>query len=338
LRCARTTGRSRRSARRAKRRKPNATNTDALISIGTNSTRLLVQGSAGEVVAVDSRGTRLGTGLRHTGRLDPAACERTLAVVDEYVGVVRSHGARVACIATSAMRRASDGDAFAAELERRIGAPPRVLSGDEEAAFSFLGATASVTAGERVGVLDVGGGSSELAVDVPARARERNRVAFTVSAEIGAVRLAEAHPEILGAEALEEGDRSAVSGAAREDVRAALLPYAAAPRPDRLMVVGGTAFTAAAMIGNGPLRDGVRMSHGQRLSLIDALLARTLDERKAMPFIRPQRADILPAGLLIIDEACDALGIDAVTVSVDDLLAGYLASAEYDEIAIRIAG
>jgi exopolyphosphatase/guanosine-5'-triphosphate,3'-diphosphate pyrophosphatase len=187
-------------------------------------------------------------------------------------------------------------------------------------------------------VLDVGGGSSELAVDVPARARERNRVAFTVSAEIGAVRLAEAHPEILGAEALEEGDRSAVSGAAREDVRAALLPYAAAPRPDRLMVVGGTAFTAAAMIGNGPLRDGVRMSHGQRLSLIDALLARTLDERKAMPFIRPQRADILPAGLLIIDEACDALGIDAVTVSVDDLLAGYLASAEYDEIAIRIAG
>jgi exopolyphosphatase/pppGpp-phosphohydrolase len=60
-------------------------------------------------------------------------------------------------------------------------------------------------------------------------------------------------------------------------------------------------------------------------------LARDLDARKALPFIRPQRADILPAGIAIIDEACRILGVPDVTVSVDDLLAGYLASRAYTD-------
>jgi exopolyphosphatase/guanosine-5'-triphosphate,3'-diphosphate pyrophosphatase len=290
---------------------------------------LLVLSDGGEIVAIDSRGTRLGTGLAQAGRLDPAASERTLAVVDEYLAVVREHRARVACIATSAMRRASDGEAFAAELAARIGVSPRVLSGDEEATFSFLGATSRATGDEAVGVLDVGGGSTELAVDVPAAARKSGRVAYTCSIEIGAVRLAERHPALLGAVALTAIPRAEAIAAARADIGATLAPFAAAPRPGRLVVVGGSAFTAAAMIAGADLREGVTMSTGERVALIDGLLARDLAERKAMPHIRPQRADILPAGLLIIDEACRLLDIDALIVSTDDLLAGYLASAEY---------
>jgi exopolyphosphatase/guanosine-5'-triphosphate,3'-diphosphate pyrophosphatase len=318
-----------RSAKRAKPRKPNATNTDALISIGTNSTRLLVLNDRGEIVAIDSRGTRLGTGLAQSGHLDRAACERTLAAVDDYLDVVRELHARVACIATSAMRRASDGDAFAAELTARVGFPPRILSGDEEATYSFLGATSGASGDEPVGVLDVGGGSSELAVDVPARARSAGAVAFTTSIEIGAVRLAERHPVLLGDAALDDAERAATIAATRRDIAGALAPYAAAPRPARLIVVGGTAFTAASMLAGREERDGVTMSHAQRTALVDDLLARDLTQRKAMPHIRPQRADILPAGLLIIDEACALLDIDIVTVSTDDLLAGYLASPEY---------
>ncbi len=281
------------------------------------------------VLALDSRGTRLGSGLSQSGRLDPAARERTLAAVDDYVATAREHGALLACIATSAMRRASDGAAFANELSARVGVLPRVLSGDEEATFSFLGATSLVTVDECVGVLDVGGGSSELAVDIPARARGSNRVAFTVSAEIGAVRLAERHSALLGAAALGDAERRATIDDARRDIRAILAPYAQAPRPDRLLAVGGTAFTAASMIVASALRDGVTMRHAERTQLIDELLSRGLEERKAMPYIRPQRADILPAGLLIVDEACALLGIDAVTVSIDDLLAGYLRSSDY---------
>ncbi len=296
----------------------------ALISIGTNSTRLLVLDDDA-TLAVESRGTRLGSGLQHSGRLDPAARERTLAAVADYMLAVREHGAAVACIATSATRRAADGADFTAAVAELTGVDPHILSGDEEATYSFLGATLVDQSGEPVAVLDVGGGSSELAIDVPAHARRNASVAYTCSVEVGAVRLAERHPALLGGAALAPAERARVLAAARADAAEVLEPYASAPHASRLIVVGGSAFTAAAMIAAAPLRDGVVMTRSQREELLDALLARDLEARKALPFIRPQRADILPAGLAIIDETCRILGIPDATVSVDDLLAGYLA-------------
>jgi exopolyphosphatase/pppGpp-phosphohydrolase len=76
------------------------------------------------------------------------------------------------------------------------------------------------------------------------------------------------------------------------------------------------------------------MTAADRAELLETLLSRDLEERKALPFIRPQRADILPAGIAIIDEACRILGVPDVTVSVDDLLAGYIASSAYGNRAV----
>jgi len=306
----------------------------ALISIGTNSTRLLVQDEHA-TLAAESRGTRLGAGLQQTGRLDPAARMRTLAAIGEYMDTVRAHGASVACIATSAMRRAADGADFTAAVRAIVGVEPHVLSGEEEASYSFLGATQSLGGDARIGVIDSGGGSTELAIDAPVRARESGAVAYTHSAEVGAVRLAERHPELLGGAALAPDARARVLAEAKADAAAILAPFAHAPAPARLVVVGGSAFTAAAMLAQAPLRDGVVMSAAQRSALLDALLSRDLEARKALPFIRPQRADILPAGIAIIDEACRILGVPDVTVSVDDLLAGYLASQAYAGRAVR---
>jgi exopolyphosphatase / guanosine-5'-triphosphate,3'-diphosphate pyrophosphatase len=300
----------------------------ALISIGTNSTRLLVLNDA-HPLAVESRGTRLGTGLQHTGRLDPDARERTLSAIADYMHGVREHRAIIACIATSAMRRAADGESFTAEVTALTGCEPHILSGDEEATYSFLGATQAAGGDEPVAVLDVGGGSTELAVDIPTQAQQRGSVAYTRSVEIGAVRLAERHPLLLGSRALDPPERIEVLAAARADAAGMLEPFASAPRPGRLIVVGGSAFTAAAMVAKAPLRDGVKMNPGQRAELLDDLLSRDLDARKALPFIRPQRADILPAGVAIIDEACRILRLPDAIVSVDDLLAGYLASGAY---------
>jgi exopolyphosphatase/guanosine-5'-triphosphate,3'-diphosphate pyrophosphatase len=305
----------------------------ALISIGTNSTRLLVLDGTTTLVA-ESRGTRLGTGLQQAGRLDPAARERTLAAIADYIQMAREHKAVVACIATSAVRRAADGADFTAAVRTLVGADPHILSGEEEATYSFLGATQNMDGDEPIAVIDSGGGSTELAVDVPARARRTGSVAFTHSAEVGAVRLAERHPALLGGVALSPAERARVLAETRADAAAILAPFATAPSPKRVVVVGGSAFTAAAMVSAGPLRDGVTMSAADRAELLDALLSRTLEERKALPFIRPQRADILPAGIAIIDEACRILGVPDVTVSVDDLLAGYLASTAYADRAV----
>ena len=300
----------------------------ALVSIGTNSTRLLVVDGDRRVTA-ESRGTRLGTGIGVTGTIDAAARERTLAAVDEYLAIARTRGVdAIDAIATSALRRASDGEAFRDAVASRVGIPPRVLSGEEEATYSFLGATATHAADHGIAVLDVGGGSSELAVDSPAHARASGTVRRVFSREIGAVRLAERHRDVLGARALGAEERTAIEAAARSDAAAILAPYATVRGFDELIVVGGTAFTAAAMLTGG-LHDGARMTRAACRRLIAELLERELEARKRLPHIRPQRADILPAGLIIIDEACRLLGVEAFTVSESDLLLGYMMSSAY---------
>jgi exopolyphosphatase/guanosine-5'-triphosphate,3'-diphosphate pyrophosphatase len=174
----------------------------------------------------------------------------------------------------------------------------------------------------------VGGGSSELAVDAPGRARKNGAVQRAISLEIGAVRLSERHEALLGAQALDDRERAALEADARADAAAVLAPLAAERGFDEMIAVGGTVFTAAAMVTGG-VADGAVMTHADRQTLIDTLLARDLDARKALPYIRPQRADILPAGLIIVDEACRLAGIDAFTVSEADLLLGYLSSPAY---------
>ncbi len=305
----------------------------ALVSIGTNSTRLLVQDGERRLAA-DSRGTRIGTGIGVTGTIDAAARDRTLAAIDDYVALARRLGAgAVDAIATSALRRASDGVGFGDEIAARVGVAPRILSGAEEATYSFLGATAGREGGGAVGVLDVGGGSAELAVDHPARARASGTVQRAISLEIGAVRLSERHPALLGEHALGESERRALEAEARADAAMVLAPFAELRGFEELIAVGGTVFTAAAMVA-GDVRDGATMTRDDARRLIDALLARDLDARKAMPQIRPQRADILPAGLIVVDEACRILGVDRFTVSEADLLLGYLTSPAFRAVPL----
>ncbi len=264
------------------------------------------------------------------GNLDPAARAGTLETVRAYVAEIRAHAATVDVIATSALRRATDAAAFAADVAATAGVAPRVLSGDEEATFSFAGAVRGVPTSGRVGVLDVGGGSTELAVGTAA-AVER-----TISLEVGAVRLSERHPALRGERALDAAARAEVGARARADAAAILAPLRAFEPFDELLAVGGTMFTAAAMLAGDPLADGVRVDRAQRRGTIDALLSRDLENRRAMPHIRPQRADILPAGLIIVDAACDLLHIDALRVSHADLLAGYLRSALYRAAALPV--
>ncbi|MGD0052075.1 MAG: hypothetical protein ABSD03_09725 [Vulcanimicrobiaceae bacterium] len=300
----------------------------ALVSIGTNSTRLLVL-EGDQRLTAESRGTRLGGGIGPTGTIDPAARERTLAALDEYVGLARALGvAAIDAIATSALRRADNADAFGAEVAARLGVAPRVLGGDEEATYSFLGATAMRDDAASLAVLDVGGGSTELGVDTPANARANGAVALTISLEIGAVRLSEKFSALLGARALASTELRSLEIEARSYALGVLAPLAEARGFAELIAVGGTVFTAAAMIAEG-LHDGATMTRSDCAELIDALLARDLEARRAMPHIRPQRADILPAGLIVVDEACRMLDVDHVTVSEADLLAGYLASPAY---------
>jgi exopolyphosphatase/guanosine-5'-triphosphate,3'-diphosphate pyrophosphatase len=163
----------------------------AVIDLGTNSTRLLVAGvENGQVTELErcNTVTRLGRGVDLSRQLCSDAIEDVCAVVRDYLAVLRDMGAeRVAAVATSAVRDASNGDAFIAELRERFSLDAQTLSGEEEARLTYLGATATREVAESTLVLDIGGGSTEL---VCGRGAD---VDFRTSLQVGTVRHTERH-------------------------------------------------------------------------------------------------------------------------------------------------
>jgi len=293
----------------------------AIVSIGTNSTRLLLADLAPEdphVEVARSIGTRIGEGLGARGHLGDEPMRRTLDAVAQHLRSVRGHYVRLFAIATSAIRRADNGDEFSRRLEAQIGVPLRILSGEEEAAASYRGALTALGAlrDERVGVLDLGGGSTEYASGVTS---EPDNV---ISCEIGAVRLTEAVPSLAGRDGAIGDDAVAKARALAVD---ALQPLKESPPVQRLALVGGTATTAAAIVrGRVAPASAYSLKRGDLQRTLERLLKMPLEERKRIVGMKPQRADILPAGVIILDAALELLGRDEGIATTADLLLGVL--------------
>src|SRR6185295_12698292 len=163
----------------------------AVVDIGSNSTRLLIAEVAdGRVNEVErqSRVTRLGRGVDLSGQLSAEAIEAACGAIADYVAICRGAGVdHIEAIATSAVRDASNGSAFVAELRERFALSARVLDGEEEARLTYLGATCENTPLEPTLVIDIGGGSTELIVG------REEEIAFHTSLQAGVVRHSERH-------------------------------------------------------------------------------------------------------------------------------------------------
>src|SRR5829696_6901822 len=213
----------------------------AVVDIGSNSTRLLIADvRGGRVAEVErrSRVTRLGRGVDLSGQLSAEAIEAACDAVGEYVELYEeAQAAEVAAITTSAVRDASNGDAFVAELRERFALPAKVLDGGEEARLTYLGATVKDPPGEPTLVIDIGGGSTELIVGTGAE------IDFHASLQIGVVRHTERHISSDPPVATElEGLAGDLRGPIEE--AAAALP-GAAPRSG--IAVAGTPTSLAAI-------------------------------------------------------------------------------------------
>jgi exopolyphosphatase/guanosine-5'-triphosphate,3'-diphosphate pyrophosphatase len=255
-----------------------------------------------------SIGTRIGEGLPESGALQEAAMQRTLDAIAELAKAVRGFTSDIRVIATSALRRASNAEEFAARVKAIAGATLDIISGEEEARCSYAGAVSGLPADARYGVLDVGGGSTEYAIENA-----------YVSCEIGAVRLTERFASLQG---------TASSGElreAREQARGDLQPLHTLGTVDQLVAVGGSATTACAVIaGERSEKPYVPLERDRLGGLIELLASLPLERRKQLPAMPAQRADILLAGALLLDEACAATGHSKAIVSTNDLLLGYL--------------
>ena len=189
----------------------------AAVDCGTNSIRLLIaEADHGLLVDVtrQMKIVRLGEGVDSTGRLSEAALERTFAAVDDYAREIEAAGVdAVRFVATSATRDAENRGDFVSGIRGRLGVEPQVISGAEEAALSFAGATGDLDIAGAAApclVVDIGGGSTELVMGEPGRAPSAS-----ASIDVGCVRMTERH-------FVTDPPYPAEVAAARDDIDAAI--------------------------------------------------------------------------------------------------------------------
>jgi exopolyphosphatase / guanosine-5'-triphosphate,3'-diphosphate pyrophosphatase len=296
----------------------------AVVDIGTNSTRLLIADVDPSTGAIDellrrSEVTRLGAGVDSAGSLSEDAIARVRETLAEYRRAMDAHRCEAnLAVLTSAARDAANGPRFAARVREEYGLDAQILTGDQEAQLTFLGAMSDRRQGsERTVVIDIGGGSTEFIIGVGRTA------GFHVSLPAGVVRMSERHihsdppvPKELQQLALET-----------RSIFLEGLPSGEREPVELGVAVAGTATSAAAIDQELDPYDPLRV-HGYRLSLatVELLLARIAGmdeaERRGLVGLDPNRAPTIVAGLVLLVEAMRAFALDSVEVSEHDILHG----------------
>ena len=310
----------------------------AAVDCGTNSIRLLIADVTYEdgvpkltdVVRL-MRVNRLGQGVDATGRLAPEALERTFAAADEYAALIREHGAsRTRFVATSASRDAENRQEFVDGIRARLGVEPEVITGDEEAALSFAGATSVLAGrnGSKTLVVDLGGGSTEFVLGTS------EGVQAAKSTDMGCVRFTERH---LVSDPPTEAEIAIARGEVL-DIIAQVLPAVPLADADRLVGVAGTITTVTAH-ALGLSEYNAEAIHGADLDIarIDQaageLLHMDRSTRAALPYMHPGRVDVIGAGALIWQTIVDRVAeltdgrVSSALTSEHDILDGIALSA-----------
>jgi exopolyphosphatase/guanosine-5'-triphosphate,3'-diphosphate pyrophosphatase len=303
----------------------------AVVDIGTNSTRLLIADVSTATGSVEellrrSRITRLGHGVDSTGSLSQESIARVLLTLADYREAIDSHGCTAnLAVLTSAVRDAANGASFAARVREDYGLDARVLTGEEEAQLTFLGAMSGrPVATEPTVVIDIGGGSTEFVIG------RGHAASFHVSLPAGVVRMSERH---IHADPPSPHELQSLALDVRTTFLEGLPPERRAP-VRRGIAVAGTATSAAAIDQELDPYDRSRV-HGYTLLLatVELLLARTADmtegQRRALVGLDPDRAPTIVAGMILLGEALRAFELDQVEVSEHDILHGG---------ALRLAG
>ena len=301
----------------------------AAIDIGTVTCRLLIadveDGAISEVLR-DTIICNLGVGVDKTGLLAPESIERVGVAIEKFVALMREHqdaGAEpmpVLAVATSASRDARNADDFKARLAK-AGLQLNIIPGEREATLSFAGASSSFV-GERVVVVDVGGGSTEIIAGEAGGEPERAH-----SFNVGCRRVTERflHSDPPTAAELDQAGEWIAS-----EFSSYLAELRDAGQLDaRMVAVAGTATSIVSMREEMVEYDSKRV-HRSTVSRadVDAMLNRlagmTVEERKQVVGLNPDRAPVIVAGVVILQQIMELAGVDEFTVSETDILHGII--------------
>jgi exopolyphosphatase/guanosine-5'-triphosphate,3'-diphosphate pyrophosphatase len=297
----------------------------AAIDCGTNSIRLLIadieNGTLTDVVRTMVI-VRLGEGVDKTGEFSQAALTRTFAAIETFALLISQHQPeRVRFVATSASRDVSNRSEFMDGVLSRLGIEPDIISGDEEAELSFLGATADLVNEQEPPaapylVVDIGGGSTEFVLGTTGPTA-------AISTNVGCVRMTERH--LISDPATPQEIAAAIA-----DIDAAIdLAYQSVPISQAHSLIGlAGSVTTVAAIALGLSEYDSTAIHGSRISAPDIhritgeLLAMTRAQRAKLGPMHEGRIDVIGSGALVLDRIMIRTGLGEVVVSERDILDG----------------
>ena len=293
----------------------------AVIDLGTNTILMVTgrRGGDGSIEILDDAHAiaRLGKGVDARRRIGAEAMDRVCSFLRTYRRRARSFGARhIAAYGTSALRDAANKTAFVERVKSETGIDLIELSGAQEARLTFAGAGFGLDLPDRYGVLDIGGGSTELAIG------SKDRVERFQSVDVGAVRIAERYfPELPPPLTLQQQAASTV----REEL-GSMFPY---PSGLALVGVAGTATTLGAIDRKAARFDAEDLNgHFLTRSRVEDLgawlLSLSLAETRDIPQVAEARADIIAAGALILGQALKIFDCPGLIVSTRGIRYGLL--------------
>lgn len=289
-----------------------ADNAVAALDIGSNTIRLLVASPEGcelRPLLDLSAFVRLGSGVDRTGVLDPVRQERALKAVLELTEEARKLGVSgIRAVATSAVRDARNGPEFVQRLRREAGVEVEIVSGEEEARLTFLGATLGVPLDDGLLVFDIGGGSGEII------AAHDGEMAWAKELPLGSGRLTERFVE-------HDPPETAELQAVGDYVRV-LLEKLPAAHPKKLVGTGGTAKHIPLLLGlEGWPIEITAIQLGEASEILTTSRHVDVAERFG---IEPERAPVLPAGVQTIRTICEIYGIGKLMITLNGIRQGMI--------------
>lgn len=291
----------------------------AIIDIGTNSVRLLLaekdEKEEWKILKKDLRSTRLGEGMTDKAYIGKGPQERTLKAIEEFAAAARREGAdEIFAYGTSIMRDAANGPAFSDEVTSAVGIPVRILSGKEEAYYSYIGAAG--TSGVVTSVVDIGGGSTEICMGFGTDIGMRH------SFRLGCVRCSK------------QFDTTTPRGVAELkkhcfDLFRHTELMQSVKNVKRWIGVGGTVTSMAAMLQELEVYDSAKVQdfviHQDDVNrMLKKLCAMSYDDKCHLTGLMPERADIIVAGVAILDALMEYFALPEIIVSDRDLSEGLL--------------
>lgn len=290
------------------------------IDIGTNSCRLLIADYINSNFKVLKQGltiTRLGEGVDSTGRLKEKAMNRVEKALENYAVELENYGVnKTKVVGTSALRDVGNASILLDRVYRKIGMRIEIISGEEEAAYNYQGAVLDLLVDDDVILIDIGGGSTEFIW-------QDNDSIIYKSLNMGSVRMTERHLKNTS-RPISENELLAIE----QDVSKIIIDKLNIKKKSLQAVgLGGTITTLAAI--NQKLFDydpdkvhNYRISYGEINDIKQELVGMPLQQRKSVPGLQPGRADVIIAGIVILQVIMKELSLDKVFVSEHDILYG----------------